>query len=316
MEFENIYNETYIKAHHAIENYIKEFLTKEENSLLDFTVNFNEIVKTSQQNDKLNKFNSLEPFITLYVKFENGLKSYRKDKIDNAFKLKVLPLYNITQELPQEYTFEKLIQEIAAFNAETSAFNIFSNNRPLFERMYDSNDFSKFEIKEYDQVLENTDIYIYYDKIVYPQKYKSKKNATTVNKKPLQSTIFSNLDEESELIVLTEKEIALLIYIQTQSYINNRPLPSTENYKLYSLIKVKPYKSFENENSFKSTFHYKILKGSYDKLKLENLKDATKKDLHAAIADIDSLREKIMHLNVPNVNKELNMLHNMLQAYL
>ena len=93
MEFEKIYNETYIKAHTEFENYIKEFLTAEENSIYFFNENYNKIRKIHEDEYQKNKFNKIDSYSELYIEFERNRKIIKNDTINKTFKLKVFPLF-------------------------------------------------------------------------------------------------------------------------------------------------------------------------------------------------------------------------------
>lgn len=315
MEYEKIYNDAYLKAHVEVENYIKTFLTDEKNAINYFSENFNCITtKLGKEYDE-EKFRKTEPFEGLYVEFYRGKQNITKDKINNSFHLKVLPLFNEKKELT-DYTFEQLIKEIAIFEAKREALRIFSNNRILFEMIYVSEDYSRFEIKDYDQVLENTEIFIYYDKIVYPHKYELKKEVQMKVEKGSQNNNYSNLHEEFITIELTDKEIALTMYILINLLKTKKKIPKTEIYKCFSMITVKSINSYENINSYKSTFQYKILHETYENINFRNLKDSTQNELQSVMNEINSLRKKIKTLKMINFNKELNLFYNKLSSLL
>jgi hypothetical protein len=185
MDFEKIYNNAYLKEYLEVENSIKSFLSTEDNLNGYFNDHYNEISKNYSSLYKEDKFNKTEPFVDLYVAFVREKNRRINNKINIAFTSKVLPLFNEKREFI-DITFEDLIKDIAKFEAKIEVQRLFSNNRKLFDLIHQSTDYSKFEIKEYDKILEQTDIYIYYDKIVYPYKYESKKEE--INMKDLNLT--------------------------------------------------------------------------------------------------------------------------------
>jgi hypothetical protein len=317
MEFKKIYNDSFSQTHIEIENYIREYLTNEEFSIYDYNTNSNELLSNFHQKIKTDKFNDVEHFKNLYVEFETFKAKIPNDSIEKSFRLKVLPLYNKyrDEKLFDDFSFEYLISEIAIFNAKVNTYRIFSNNYYLIEMIYNSEDYSRYEIKEYDQTLESTETFIYYHKKMYSYMYDSNKQLS--NKKIMQnekSLVFQ--DEKANSINLNDKEIALIMYFQTEVLKNNLKIPSTEIYKTYSLINVRPYDSFANDRSFKSTFQYKIITGVYGKVNFKNLKNVPKIEIEATIADINELQKKIKPLNLININKEINLFSNKLQAVL
>jgi hypothetical protein len=317
MEFKKIYNDSFSQTHIEIETYIREYLTNEEFSIYDYNTNSNELLSNFHQKIKTDKFNDVEHFKNLYVEFETFKAKIPNDSIEKSFRLKVLPLYNKyrDEKLFDDFSFEYLISEIAIFNAKVNTYRIFSNNYYLIEMIYNSEDYSRYEIKEYDQTLESTETFIYYHKKMYSYMYDSNKQLS--NKKIMQnekSLVFQ--DEKANSINLNDKEIALIMYFQTEVLKNNLKIPSTEMYKTYSLINVRPYDSFANDHSFKSTFQYKIITGVYGKVNFKNLKNVPKIEIEATIADINELQKKIKPLNLININKEINLFSNKLQAVL
>jgi hypothetical protein len=317
MEFKKIYNDSFSQTHIEIETYIREYLTNEEFSIYDYNTNSNELLSNFHQKIKTDKFNDVEHFKNLYVEFETFKAKIPNDSIEKSFRLKVLPLYNKyrDEKLFDDFSFEYLISEIAIFNAKVNTYRIFSNNYYLIEMIYNSEDYSRYEIKEYDQTLESTETFIYYHKKMYSYMYDSNKQLS--NKKIMQnekSLVFQ--DEKANSINLNDKEIALIMYFQTEVLKNNLKIPSTEIYKTYSLINVRPYDSFANDYSFKSTFQYKIITGVYGKVNFKNLKNVPKIEIEATIADINELQKKIKPLNLININKEINLFSNKLQAVL
>jgi len=315
MDFEKIYNEAYIAANSEIEKYVKEFLTSEENSIYFFNENYNTLRKIHEDEYREDKFNKIDTYIDLYVEFERNRKIIKNDSINKALKLKVLPLFEKKRDqIPQ--SFERLITEIATFDAKNEAFRLLANNNKLFENIYKSEDYSRFEIKDYDEVLEETEIFIYYDKMVYPYKYELKKEVQMKVKKGSQNNNFSNLNEELINIDLTDKEIALTMYILINLLKSPKSIPKTEIYKCFSMITVKSIDSYENINSYKSTFQYKILNETYENINFGNLKDSTQNELQSVMNEINLLRKKIKTLKMINFNKELNLLYNKLSSLL
>ncbi|MBA4155637.1 hypothetical protein, partial [Flavobacterium sp.] len=95
-----------------------------------------------------------------------------------------------------------------------------------------------------------------------------------------------------------------------------KSIPKTEIYKCFSMITVKSIDSYENINSYKSTFQYKILNETYENINFGNLKDSTQNELQSVMNEINLLRKKIKTLKMINFNKELNLLYNKLSSLL
>lgn len=313
MDYEKIYNEAYIKAHIEIENYIKEFLTAEENSINFFSENYKKIIYKYRDDYKEDKYNRIEPFVDIHVEFTKGKQKIKKDSINNIFKFKILPLFKEKKEL-FNYTFEQLIHEIAIFEAKIEAFRILTNNYNLFEMIYESEDYSRFEIKDYEEVLETTDTFIYYEKIVFPHKYETKNEVNLKVSTPFQPTYSPNSNEEKEIVQLTTKEMALLIYFYNKVLKENKDIPLTELYKCLSLINVMPPEFYQNKFSYKGNVIYKILSGQFEDVNIDNLSRINKKDKTNLLVVLNDFNQKLSPLKMINITKEIKLIIDALKA--
>ena len=200
----------------------------------------------------------MELFTDLYVEFVRGRKKIKKDSINNAFKSKVLPLFE--KKLDQiTYSFERLIQEIAAFDAKIEAYRLFSTNYKLFEMIYESEDYSRFEIRDYNEVLEDTDIFNYYDKIAHPYRYQiSTKDKKNKNKNLEKST--SNFEFETD-------EQALILNF---CLVDKNSIPLTEKIRLLILIGKIDDESILKDASSDNDFYQKISNGIHRRGSIQN----------------------------------------------
>lgn len=215
MEFEKTYKEAFNKAHIKTESYIKEYLTNKENAIYNFTENSKNILDEYYQSLEKNKFQTQGLWCNLYVEFENSRKKIKINSIQNSFQIKVLPLFNTYVEeslIDNTYTFENLIEKIAEYNSRINTYRLFRNHFKLFEMIYDSNDYSKFEIKEYDTSIENTKVFKYYKKLKYPHHVEVELKTETKNPQNTSITNDSENEIKYKLSLFEENEKLLLLH--------------------------------------------------------------------------------------------------------
>jgi hypothetical protein len=258
MEYEKIYNDAYLKEYLEVENSIKSFLSTEDNLNSYFNEHYNYISKNYQSEFKEDKFNKTEPFVSFYVAFVREKNRRINNKINIAFTTKVLPLFNEKKELI-DCTFEDLIKEIARFEAKIEVYQLFANNQNLFNLIHKSKDYSKFEIKEYDKILEQTDIYIYYDKILHPDRYIIGYRNEKKNNKVLEKSI-SNFEFETD-------EQALILNL---CLVDRNSIPITEKVRLLILIGKISDDSILIDSSSDNDFYQKVNKGILKKGSTQN----------------------------------------------
>ena len=306
MEYEKLYLKTFNEVHSNTENYIKTKLIESINNDYGFNEASKEILEENEIKFQTNKFNTTPPYTDLIYIFNKRIK-YSKNINENALKRDVKPMFDNLNI--KGYSFEDLIKDLAEYFSETNTYRIFRNHYILFDLIYKSEDFSRFEIKEYDTVIENTEIFNYYRGLIYPQeKIKNKVDHKTI---PIINSI-----EKSEQIKLSEKEIALLIHLQIKLLKDKNNVPKTEIYKSYSLINVRSIDSFENNKSYKGTYAYHILSANYDSISLNKINEASDRNIEAIIGDLMELSNKIKPLKMINFNKEITNLINKLKAYM
>lgn len=174
MEYEKLYLKTFDEVHSNTENYIKNKLIEYINIDYGFNEASKEILEESKIKFEKNKFNTTKPYTDLIYVFNNERKKYSKNIYENVLKRHVKPAFDNLNI--KGYSFEDLIKDLAEYYSETNTYRIFRNENRLFELIYKSEDFSRFEIKEYDTVLENTEIFNYYRGLVYPESKVTKDN--------------------------------------------------------------------------------------------------------------------------------------------
>lgn len=294
MEYEKIYSDAYTKKHYETENLIKEFLTNDENLIYDFNTNYNELIKIREEIYKDSKFNISDIYIDLLKNFNEFTSKIQEKPIENTLKLKVLPLYNTYLDKGLiSITFEQLIEELANYKSENNAFRIFRNQYHLFEKIYESKDYSKYEIKEYGMILESTDIYKHYFNV---KKTKQKNSISS-------SFILENFEKS-----FTNEENAILIFLFSEIMKNGGFNTTAEMYHILSFINIKPATSFGNKSSYRSSIEYNALFGRVYELDLNKIDSNQKQRNKELKLILDELLIKLKPHKLKNINKEIEKL--------
>lgn len=145
MEYENLYTKVFDESHLNSEKYIKEKLIESSKNDISFGFIANKLSIEFEIKSKNNKFKTNNFFKDLLFCFEKNISKYSKNKYENIFKNDIKLLFDNSNI--HEYSFEQLIKDMAKYHSELNTYRIFSNESHLFEIIYKSEDFSKFEIK-------------------------------------------------------------------------------------------------------------------------------------------------------------------------
>ena len=179
-------------------------------------------MEESEKKFETNKFNTTNPYTDLIYIFNNERKKYSKNFNENVFKRDVKPVFDNLNI--KGYSFEDLIKDLAEYYSETDTYRIFRNENRLFELIYKSEDFSKFEIKEYDTVLENTEIFNYYRGLVYPE-------SKQIKEPSIDKSIEISKEKYKHDFEIDEQALVLNLCLADKNSI-----PLTEKIKLLILI--------------------------------------------------------------------------------
>jgi hypothetical protein len=285
-------------------------------------------------NEKFSVTSELKKFITIesydiYQKYINAFSNYSNkmiynEKCKSVLKNEIYEYYNSLNEKdnPLKINFEDFVTYLLKYVAGRELIIRLEKNAELYKLYYENNYFENIIVDDIEgDVLHSrfyTDLFKKFNNGKNPSQIIEKNNdqVKKTNNSDKNELELLNEDEKTNSINLNDKEIALIMYFQTEVLKNNLKIPSTEMYKTYSLINVRPYDSFANDHSFKSTFQYKIITGVYGQVNFKNLNNVPKIEIEATIADINELQKKIKPLNLININKEINLFSNKLQAVL
>lgn len=261
MEFETLFLKTYNEVHLASENYIKKRLIDSVEIGLAFVKISNELLEEHTNKFTTDKFNYLLPYTDLIYTFEKHKKNYSKNSYENALKRDVKPLFE-TLEL-KEYSYEQLIIDLATYYSETNIYRIFRNQHSLYDLIYKSENFSKFEIQEYETEIENTEIFDYFHNLVYPKSEKLL-NKDLINLKTEKSKKV-NLNIKKQDFELDEQLLILNLCL-----VDKNSIPLTEKIKLIILIgEINDNSIFIEKPSINNLYH-KVNKGVDRKGSIEN----------------------------------------------
>lgn len=325
MEYEKLYLKTFDEVHSNKENYIKNKLIEYINNDYGFNKASNEILEESEKKFETNKFNITNPYTDLIYIFNNERKKYSKNFNENVFKRDVKPVFDNLQI--NDYSFEDLIKDLAEYNSETNTYRIFRNHYTLFDLIYKSEDFSEFEIKEYDSDQEYTNILMKYKNLVFPDSKENTENINFVNKINSQDNICNDIvnngsinnktkspEEDKTKSLFTSEENCLIIYL-LKSILSDRGFETdAELYKVLSLIHVKKLSEFGNKDSYRSTHEYRALSGKFNNINLVNINKNPKYQLQDFYYLLDGLSSKLKAQNLKNIYEKTEKLKSIFET--
>ncbi|WP_395047783.1 hypothetical protein [Flavobacterium sp.] len=152
MNYEKIYQDFYSKYYDKAEVLIKLLFIKKQNQNKTFTNSLNETRKYLYNYATNNLLvNNNESLKELYRIFDNRYRVYATNQIQEIFSDEIKTGFDKLKvsELPKNYSFNRLVFEIALLEALNEISRLLSNNARLFEMMYKLNEFDLFEIRFY-----------------------------------------------------------------------------------------------------------------------------------------------------------------------
>lgn len=261
-EYDAVYNNYYLK----IEKLIKHHLIAEKAKKRNVNLVHNELnqflYNSIPAKFEVNNNPALKKLLQL---FETRFRLYGEDYINLIFSNEIKTGFNVIQpvDLPSGYTLKKLLMEIAIISAIDEISRLLSLNSSLLYLFYNSNDYSRFEIKEYRGVeIDETPIFIELNRRLNPNHY-------------VDDTGLACFSEEIE--EATDKAYSLPIAIALLDEVGFFELPKIKNLSPTSLAKIiaiiqlkdpnnkntnraisgniRVLNSDNNENNFKYTSH-------------------------------------------------------------
>ena len=175
MDYEKIYQEFYSKYYNKAEILVKNLLIKSKSKDKNFGVPYKQV--NNYLSDTLKKKYNLyenDKLTELYQIFDQRYREYEKDEIQKIFANEIEIAFSKieTLELPTNYTYFKLIKEIAIIEIINELHRLWSNNSRLIEMYYKLNNFDEFELREYRGVsIENYPVYKKLHQKLHPEYY-------------------------------------------------------------------------------------------------------------------------------------------------
>lgn len=173
MDYQNIYDTFYSKYYDKAELFTKLFFIKRQLQNRTFTTSFNHVSSYLNEycvdNLCVLKNESLKELLTI---FNKRYSIYAKNHIAEIFSNEIkINFDKLSSEIPKDYTYVKLIKEIAILQALNEISRLLSNNVRLFEMVFSLNEFENFAIKDYNVIaLEDTEIYQSLHAKLYPKR--------------------------------------------------------------------------------------------------------------------------------------------------
>lgn len=267
--FEGIFNTT----HKTTEDYIKSKLQEGiQDEIISFSIISNELLQEHYNYVNNHELKTIKELNRLYKAYTEGKVKYG-NSIKKLIEETVKPIFQ--EGNTATYSIEDLINKIAEYESNINTYRIFRNNSSLFEKIYGTKDFSKFEIIEYSSLIESNQIESYYNNILNPI---PKTNAITDIRKPKIDLDTHTIKIENNFnFSENEKEILFLaLYkILDEGKINGKPikLEFTEYYKIISIVNLNDISSLTSDN-FKNSAKYRVLTNGIDhisdELQLQN----------------------------------------------
>lgn len=287
------YKSTYDKTFYEVQGKIKEALINAKSESRTFNFALNAIINSNQELINKNLIKSNKSLSLLELNYKKSLNNYSENAIELALKNDIYPEYLKLNgdELPPNYIFQNFVFDLGALYGLTEVDRLFSNHSRLFEMMFELNDFSDFEIKEFEIELDNTHIFKKLHKRLYPQ-------SKSVIK--AQKTEVSISDIDPKFTLLNNDEKILLIHIIYNAFFKNNKIDNHSKIDLTDFARVIYLtKDCVESNIFDKNYSSKTF---YKKLN-EGIIYSDSLDKRSKL--ITSLLEKIDILNLKSIKEHI-----------
>lgn len=175
MNYEKQYQDFYSKYYDKTELLVKAFFIKRKNQKRTFTNSLNEV--SNYLNSKIINKNYLyqnEELQKLYQLFCKRYTFYETDQIQEILASDIKFAFDKIKstELSTNYTYKRLISDIATVEVASEISRLVSNNYRLLEMFYKLNEFDGFEIREHKNLdIDDLPIFIKLHSKLYPHHY-------------------------------------------------------------------------------------------------------------------------------------------------
>lgn len=289
------YNETYTRLYKSFylrsENVIRRYFETEKAAKRSFGSVHNEVMMRITRIIESSKTNENKSINESYIIFQRRHDLFEEDHINLVFQHEIVPVFKtfLENNFPQNYSLYKLVRLFAIFNVANEMSRLLHNHSDLFKFYYEFNDFSQFEIVDYENGLTNSEIFkSFHSKKYPPSNSKIYDEIVASNKKNYSTT---NLDDS----VFTETEKAFLFLCLNELLKTNPKLPKTEIYKLKVLSSHQDH-SILTSNRYKNSRYYRVLSEG-----ISNISD----ELITQISFVSDLHKKIQPFKLLLTSKHL-----------
>jgi hypothetical protein len=188
MDYDKIYQEFYTKHYDETVNAIKCFFVdchKKELTISEPIDKSNQFLGTDYTGGNCNNYSN-ESLKKLHGLFVNCKRKYSKNSIQNSLTNNIKPEFDNIKiaELPANYMFDNLIDDIALIEAKNEISRLLSQNSMLIDMFFKFGEFDEFEIRDIGNIdMQNYPLFIKFNKRVYPEFYESLELLKKDNKK-------------------------------------------------------------------------------------------------------------------------------------
>ena len=177
--FQKNYEES-IKRHAEIikQNYKKGRVEGDAENLT-----YNNVLKNCILNKKGNLEISSQKFSKIISTYNNRGSLTHKDFPNRIFTKFLKPIYDELKISKSNYSFVKLLKELAEYQAFARLSSNYSHNSQIYKMMYDLNDFNEFDVSIYYSSVESTPLFKKLHKRCFPKSYKKVENDEQKNRK-------------------------------------------------------------------------------------------------------------------------------------
>ena len=241
IDYEKIYVDSYSEYYCKAETLIKKFLMKRKSEEMGFGKTSQKAKEylTAKQKDKYNLLENRK-LIEIYELFGTRYQEYEVNHIQNIFAKKIkIAFENIeTSKLPLNYSYSKLIKEIAVIEVLKEISRLMTNNNRLLELFYDLNMFDEFEIREHRNIsLENYPIYKKLNMIKYPNYYNSYSENEIFEQDKYEEIDLSNSPATEKIIFL--QKLGVIDFLRTKQPFSTSINSLLFHQKIAYFIKIK-----------------------------------------------------------------------------
>ncbi|WP_139958215.1 hypothetical protein [Flavicella sediminum] len=228
----------------------------------------------------------------LYEEQGNYNKNYEINVFKNEFKNYFES--NDRLAIPDSHTPALILQEFGIYRGLEEAKRLLSRNSNLYELMYKTNEFGKFEFIKYENGIEILPEYNRLMEIVSP---KNNSNLSTDSKK--QDKPLININKTSEVkplkIILEQQQQLYLLYLMNK---NLKELNKTDLFKIICLCSIN-YNPSIFSGAISDSYEYKIFTQGY-----------LSKNTNTRVQFVENIMNLVKPLNFKKLNQLLTDQYN------